>query len=161
MNRICFWNLTHKEREKKKLGDVVSLINKQKQHSHSRFMTKLFCPESLCPFELLCLESFLLETISGSKLVNKISFTFSHPLFPLGFSYNKKDNDLLERKKRAIFLEAEFKSIWQKMKGKTLAGSDIVKKLRTNTFQNASPWRNDADKFFFFRNRVHVESIVL
>ena len=34
------------------------------------------------------------------------------------------------------------------MKGKTLAGSDIVKKLRTNTFQNASPWRNDADKFF-------------
>ena len=47
------------------------------------------------------------------------------------------------------------------MKGKTLAGSDIVKKLRTNTFQNASPWRNDADKFFFFRNRVHVESIVL
>ena len=83
-----------------------------------------------------------------SKLVNKISFTFSHPLFPLGFSYNKKDNDLLERKKRTIFLEAEFKSIWQKKKGKTLAGSDIVKKLRTNTFQNASPWRNDADKFF-------------
>ena len=34
------------------------------------------------------------------------------------------------------------------MKEKTLAGSDIVKKLRTNTFQNASPWRNDADKFF-------------
>ena len=86
-----------------------------------------------------------------SKLVNKISFTFSHPLFPLGFSYNKKDNDLLERKKRAIFLEAEFKSIWQKNERENVSWKRYCEKVAHKYISKCKSLAKWCRKVFFLQ----------